>query len=237
MGWGCLRGVLGCFGWVWGVLGLLWVRFELFGSAWRCFGGVLGRVWAVLGGLWVGFGLLWGPFRGMAPRGRPHSFWLRPAWLLGWKSLTMMPSCRMFSTNFSRCSSSESNFSDIAMAAPAAAAAAPPPLPAHRACAGAGREGGRGGRGRGGGGAQDGGCLSGCAGLPLRLIKHLIKQSAGCLYRTIGRCFASCPGSQHCAGSLRNPPAQWPFVIYCGVFIALPTHRFHSWRKMSARQK
>lgn len=43
-----------------------------------------------------------------------HSFWLSPAWLLGWKSLTMMPSCRMFSTNFSRCSSRWSNFSAIA---------------------------------------------------------------------------------------------------------------------------
>lgn len=43
-----------------------------------------------------------------------HSFWLSPAWLLGWKSLTMMPSCRMFSTNFSRCSSRWSNFSAMA---------------------------------------------------------------------------------------------------------------------------
>lgn len=42
-----------------------------------------------------------------------HSFWFRTAWLLGWKSLTMIPSCRMFSTNFSRCSSRLSNFSAI----------------------------------------------------------------------------------------------------------------------------
>lgn len=40
-----------------------------------------------------------------------HSFWLSPAWLLGWKSLTMIPSCRMFSMNFSRCSSRLSNLS------------------------------------------------------------------------------------------------------------------------------
>lgn len=42
-----------------------------------------------------------------------HSFWLSPAWLLGWKSLTMIPSCRIFSINFSRCSSRLSNFSAI----------------------------------------------------------------------------------------------------------------------------
>lgn len=47
-------------------------------------------------------------------RAATHSFWLSPAWLLGWKSLTMMPSCRMFSTNFSRCSSRWSNFSAMA---------------------------------------------------------------------------------------------------------------------------
>lgn len=46
-----------------------------------------------------------------------HSFWLSPAWLLGWKSLTIMPSCRMFSTNFSRCSSRWSNFSAMASSA------------------------------------------------------------------------------------------------------------------------
>lgn len=53
----------------------------------------------------------------MAERRGPHNFWLSPAWLLGWKSLTIMPSCRMFSTNFSRCSSRESNFSAIAITA------------------------------------------------------------------------------------------------------------------------
>lgn len=42
-----------------------------------------------------------------------HSFWFSPAWLLGWKSLTMIPSCRMFSMNFSKCSSRLSNFSAI----------------------------------------------------------------------------------------------------------------------------
>ncbi len=42
-----------------------------------------------------------------------HSFWLSPAWLLGWKSLTMIPNCRIFSINFSRCSSRLSNFSAI----------------------------------------------------------------------------------------------------------------------------
>lgn len=40
-----------------------------------------------------------------------YSFWLSPVWLLGWKSLTMIPSCRIFSINFSRCSSRLSNFS------------------------------------------------------------------------------------------------------------------------------
>lgn len=75
-----------------------------------------------------------------ADSGRPtHSFWLRPAWLLGWKSLTMMPSCRMFSTNFSRCSSRWSNFSAMApqrtppRASSRSAAScfrpSPPPLP------------------------------------------------------------------------------------------------------------
>lgn len=44
-----------------------------------------------------------------------HSFWLRTAWLLGWKSLTMIPNCRIFSMNFSRCSSRLSNFSAISI--------------------------------------------------------------------------------------------------------------------------
>lgn len=53
------------------------------------------------------------PDRDRTPGAATHSFWLSPVWLLGWKSLTMMPSCRMFSTNFSRCSSRWSNFSAI----------------------------------------------------------------------------------------------------------------------------
>lgn len=58
------------------------------------------------------------PYRGADARPAcTHSFWLSPAWLLGWKSLTMMPSCRMFSTNFSRCSSRWSNFSAMASSA------------------------------------------------------------------------------------------------------------------------
>lgn len=77
-----------------------------------------------------------GPAHGRGPaEGRaPHSFWLRPVWLLGWKSLTMMPSWRMFSTNFSRCSSSESNFSAMAEASAA-------PLPPDRGTGGGKRRG------------------------------------------------------------------------------------------------
>ncbi len=54
---------------------------------------------------------------GLPDFGQTYSFWLSAVCPCGWKSLTIIPICRVFSTNRSSCSSNASNLSVMMMSA------------------------------------------------------------------------------------------------------------------------